>query len=70
MNKITAIIKLKKEISEIESPKTYLSMLIVDLYPISKDTVIPKDAIDSEIYDIPEGYYAVMANSDNTEMDG
>ena len=45
-------------------------MLIVDLYPISEDTVIPKDAMDSEIYDIPEGYYAVMANSDNKEMDG
>lgn len=62
MNKITAIIKLRKEIAEIESPRElYLSMLIVDLYPILKDTVIPEDAIDPKIYDIPEGFYAVIS---------
>lgn len=31
----------------------------VDLYPINENTEIPTDALDSEKWDIPEGYYAI-----------
>lgn len=32
---------------------------VVDLYPISEDTIIPEEALDSEKWDVPEGYYAI-----------
>ena len=32
---------------------------IVMLYPINENTEIPTDALDPEIWNIPEGYYAI-----------
>ena len=32
---------------------------IVDLYPINEDSIIPEEALDSEKWDVPEGYYAI-----------
>lgn len=37
---------------------------IVDLYPIDEDTIIPEEALDPEVWDIPEGYYAIERNLD------
>lgn len=36
----------------------------VDLYPINENTEIPTDALDPEIWNIPEGYYAIERNLD------
>ena len=71
MKKITTIVYLKEEFSEMNSPYVkYLDSLIVDLYPILENTVIPEEALDPKIYDIPEGYYAVMTkSSDNKETE-
>lgn len=35
----------------------------VNLYPIKEDTVIPKEALDSENWEIPEGFYAIEVKS-------
>ena len=46
--------------NKLESP--YLKELgakIVNLYPVDEDTIIPEEALDPEIWDIPEGYYAI-----------
>ena len=32
---------------------------IVDLYPINEDSIIPEEALDSEKWDVLEGYYAI-----------
>ena len=32
---------------------------IVDLYPINEDSIIPEEALESEKWDVPEGYYAI-----------
>lgn len=37
---------------------------IVDLYPINEDSIIPEEALDSEKWDVPEGYYAIERNLD------
>ena len=60
-----------KNMDRKESPRlNTIEHLLVELCPIIDDMQIPKDALNPEIWDIPEGYYAVMANSDNMEIDG
>ena len=51
------------EREEIFTRPKYPRSLLVELYPIWKDTIIPEDVIDPEIYDIPEGYYAIIPKS-------
>ena len=34
------------------------------LYPINENTEIPTDALPSEIWNIPEGYYAIDRDLD------
>ncbi len=56
--KETDMISLRKK--QEESPYLReLSVKIVDLYPIEEDTIIPENALDPEIWEIPEGYYAI-----------
>lgn len=50
----------KKKIDRIESPIKKPKIMAVDLYRIEEGiTIIPREALDPEIWDIPEGYYAV-----------
>lgn len=56
--KETDMISLRKK--QEESPYLReLSVKIVDLYPIEEDAIIPENALDPEIWEIPEGYYAI-----------
>lgn len=32
------------------------------LYPINENTEVPKNALSSEIWNIPEGYYTIEIN--------
>ena len=55
----------KKKIDRRESPiKEESNVMIVDLYRIKKGTIIPKEALNPEIWDIPEGYYALEHKED------
>lgn len=51
---------IKKEEKEFKTtPYGYCTSMLVDLYPITEDTVIPKEALDPTIWNIPKGYYAI-----------
>ena len=64
MKKRTELIS-KKRINRRESPiKEESNITIVDLYRIKKETIIPREALDPEIWDIPEGYYALEHKED------
>lgn len=50
----------KKKIDREEAPYLKeLNIMMVDLYRIKEGTVIPKEALNPEVWDIPEGYYAI-----------
>lgn len=51
--------KLTDEEKDIIRPYLECNYKIVMLYPINENTEIPKNALSSEIWDIPEGYYAI-----------
>ena len=50
----------RKKINREEAPYLKeLNVMAVDLYRISEETIIPKEALDPEVWNIPEGYYAI-----------
>ena len=50
----------RKKINYEEAPYLReLNIKAVDLYRIKKGTVIPREALDPEEWNIPEGYYAI-----------
>ena len=51
--------KLTDEEKDIIRPHLECNYKIVMLYPINENTEIPTDALDLEIWNIPEGYYAI-----------
>ena len=51
--------KLTDEEKDIIRPHLECNYKIVMLYPINENTEIPTDALDPEIWNIPEGYYAI-----------
>ena len=48
---------LKEKYRNMKNP-IYLDVLFAYLYPIKEGEEIPKNALDPEIWDIPDGYYA------------
>lgn len=55
MKKRTELIS-KKRINREEAPYLKeLDIMAVDLYRIEEGTVIPREALDPEVWDIPEG---------------
>lgn len=54
--------KLTDEEKDIIRPHLECNYKIVMLYPINENTEIPTDALPSEIWNIPEGYYAIEIN--------
>lgn len=44
-----------------KDPCTELNYLVVDLYPILDNTIIPKEALDNSKWEIPKGYYAIKS---------
>ena len=51
--------KLTDEEKDIIRPHLECNYKIVMLYPINENTEIPTDALSSEKWDVPEGYYAI-----------
>ena len=51
--------KLTDEEKDIIRPHLECNYKIVMLYPINENTERPTDALDPEIWNIPEGYYAI-----------
>ena len=51
--------KLTDEEKDIIRPHLECNYKIVMLYPINENTEVPKNALPSEIWNIPEGYYAI-----------
>lgn len=51
--------KLTDEEKDIIRSHLECNYKIVMLYPINENTEIPEDALDPEIWEIPEGYYAI-----------
>lgn len=51
--------KLTDEEKDIIRPHLECNYKIVMLYPINENTEILTDALDPEIWNIPEGYYAI-----------
>ena len=49
----------KKRIDKEESPLKEPNIMAVELYRIKEGTIIPKEALDPGVWDIPEGYYAI-----------
>ena len=56
--------KLTDEEKDIIRPHLECNYKIVMLYPINENTEIPTDALDPEIWTIPEGYYAIDRDLD------
>lgn len=51
--------KLTDEEKDIIRSHLECNYKIVMLYPINENTEVPKNALSSEIWNIPEGYYAI-----------
>lgn len=51
--------KLTDEEKDIIRSHLECNYKIVMLYPINENTEVPKNALLSEIWNIPEGYYAI-----------
>lgn len=56
--------KLTDEEKDIIRPHLECNYKIVMLYPINENTEIPTDALDSGVWNIPEGYYAIDRDLD------
>lgn len=56
--------KLTDEEKDIIRPHLECNYKIVMLYSINENTEIPTDALDPEIWNIPEGYYAIDRDLD------
>lgn len=51
--------KLTDEEKDIIRSHLECNYKIVMLYPINENTEVPKNALSSEIWNIPEGYYTI-----------
>ena len=54
--------KLTDEEKDIIRSHLECNYKIVMLYPINENTEVPKNALSSEILNIPEGYYTIEIN--------
>lgn len=57
--------KLTDEEKDIIRSHLECNYKIVMLYPINENTEVPKNALPSEIWNIPEGYYAIDREEDS-----
>lgn len=59
MKEIIVNLKTSLNVSFLETPVIGNTKKLVNLYPITDNEKIPEEALNPEIWDIPEGYYAI-----------
>lgn len=59
MKEIIVNLKTSLNVSSLETPVIGNTKKLVNLYPITDNEKIPEEALNPEIWDIPEGYYAI-----------